>query len=110
MDNKCVCCGTLIPEGRQICPVCDEAMKTDSFTVDDRIDQAYRQGYANGTKELAEVKRLLASAYEVIKACGSCRATCINCYHDSTGCARESGFKWLYMDRVEKIIGGADSV
>ena len=22
MENRCVCCGAIIPEGRQVCPVC----------------------------------------------------------------------------------------
>ena len=24
MDNRCVCCGEIIPEGRQVCPACEE--------------------------------------------------------------------------------------
>ena len=27
-ENRCVCCGEVIPEGRQICPICDKE-KTD---------------------------------------------------------------------------------
>jgi RNA polymerase subunit RPABC4/transcription elongation factor Spt4 len=23
MDNTCVCCGAVIPEGRQVCPNCE---------------------------------------------------------------------------------------
>lgn len=26
-DNRCVCCGQIIPEGRQVCPVCEEKAK-----------------------------------------------------------------------------------
>ena len=26
-DNRCVCCGRIIPEGRQVCPVCEEKAK-----------------------------------------------------------------------------------
>lgn len=22
MDNTCVCCGVIIPEGRMVCPIC----------------------------------------------------------------------------------------
>lgn len=22
-DNRCVCCGEIIPEGRQVCPICE---------------------------------------------------------------------------------------
>lgn len=28
MDNRCVCCGEEIPEGRQVCPRCEK--ETDS--------------------------------------------------------------------------------
>lgn len=23
MENKCICCGVTIPEGRQVCPYCE---------------------------------------------------------------------------------------
>lgn len=23
-DNRCVCCGRIIPEGRQVCPICEQ--------------------------------------------------------------------------------------
>lgn len=25
MPNRCVCCGEIIPEGRQVCPSCEKA-------------------------------------------------------------------------------------
>lgn len=27
MENRCVCCGEIIPEGRWTCPKCDEEAK-----------------------------------------------------------------------------------
>ena len=24
MENRCVCCGKIVPEGRQVCPACDK--------------------------------------------------------------------------------------
>ena len=27
MNNTCICCGTIVPEGRQICPQCEDALK-----------------------------------------------------------------------------------
>lgn len=24
MENRCICCGEIIPEGRQICPCCEK--------------------------------------------------------------------------------------
>ena len=30
-ENRCVCCGRVIPEGRQVCPICEkEAGKRDN--------------------------------------------------------------------------------
>lgn len=29
MDNRCVCCGAIIPEGRQICTSCEESNKNE---------------------------------------------------------------------------------
>lgn len=26
MDDTCICCGAIIPEGRQICPQCEDAL------------------------------------------------------------------------------------
>jgi hypothetical protein len=23
MENTCICCGAIIPEGRQVCPICE---------------------------------------------------------------------------------------
>ena len=31
MDNFCVCCGDIIPEGRMVCPICEmEADETET--------------------------------------------------------------------------------
>ena len=27
MNNTCICCGTIVPEGRQICPQCEDSLK-----------------------------------------------------------------------------------
>ncbi len=26
-DNRCVCCGAIIPEGRQVCPNCEKKLE-----------------------------------------------------------------------------------
>jgi hypothetical protein len=28
MHNRCVCCGVIIPEGRQVCPSCEKKFGT----------------------------------------------------------------------------------
>ena len=40
MPERCVCCGAIIPEGRQVCPVCENGNVG--------AEQAYRNGYAKG--------------------------------------------------------------
>ena len=27
MEDRCICCGDIIPEGRQVCPNCEESVK-----------------------------------------------------------------------------------
>ena len=29
MDNRCVVCGAIIPEGRQVCPNCEQGQKAE---------------------------------------------------------------------------------
>ncbi len=38
MENKCVCCGAIIPEGRQVCPNC-ESKSNDKLKVGDKVYQ-----------------------------------------------------------------------
>lgn len=35
MENRCVCCGEIIPEGRQVCPSCESGR----FSEKERIEQ-----------------------------------------------------------------------
>jgi len=55
MDNLCVMCGAVIPEGRQTCPQCEAAVceTTDKIMtkVNDELEQAFRQGYTTGFEE-----------------------------------------------------------
>lgn len=65
-DNLCVVCGSIIPEGRMICPICGTKDDAESFAqlirkeipkpapefkVDDKYEQSFRQGYKTGFKE-----------------------------------------------------------
>ena len=34
MENRCVCCGAIVPEGRMVCPICE--MEADEGTVTGR--------------------------------------------------------------------------
>lgn len=54
MENKCVICGAVIPEGIQVCKNCDlvyrpieKGEKMDQFTA---TEQAYKNGYEQGQK------------------------------------------------------------
>ncbi len=33
MDNRCVCCGEIIPEGRMVCPNCEKQHYNNVFTL-----------------------------------------------------------------------------
>ncbi|MEE0968738.1 MAG: hypothetical protein U0M06_05135 [Clostridia bacterium] len=41
MEDKCVLCGDIIPEGIQVCPNCEK-------------NDTYRRGYANGVRDFAK--------------------------------------------------------
>lgn len=32
-DNRCVCCGEIIPEGRQVCPNCEKSAEDDPLII-----------------------------------------------------------------------------
>ena len=65
-DNLCVICGAVIPEERQVCPICGTKDEAESFAqlirreipkpvpefkVDDRYEQSFREGYIKGFEE-----------------------------------------------------------
>lgn len=72
-DNLCVICGTVIPEGRMICPMCGTKDDVESYAklirtdiqdeplakaaletalkIKDECEQAFRQGYLTGFNE-----------------------------------------------------------
>ena len=62
MDNTCIICGQIIPEGRQTCPMCgseagsfekvmSRPIAKPEFKVNDAAEQAFRQGYTAGFNE-----------------------------------------------------------
>lgn len=72
-DNLCVICGAVIPEGRQVCPMCGTKDDVESYAklirtdiqdeplakaaletalkIKDECEQAFRQGYLTGFNE-----------------------------------------------------------
>lgn len=37
MENRCVCCGGIIPEGRQICSKCEQGTKNKQYSITKEI-------------------------------------------------------------------------
>lgn len=56
MDNTCVCCGEIIPEGRMVCPNCENAFIDN---VEFRID--YNLIIPN--KELQEYEKIISGGF-----------------------------------------------
>ena len=62
MENRCVCCGEIIPEGIQVCPNCEElAFRSSlwrlfrehlinqySVFISSEVDKAVKEAYENG--------------------------------------------------------------
>ena len=39
-DNRCVCCGTIVPEGTQVCPACEQkGITVHKETKEERFDR-----------------------------------------------------------------------
>ena len=92
MEDKCVCCGEIIPEGRQVCPNCMVA-------VGKRLDLIDRQALLaklKGTSRYFSVKFDIeeaptVDAVEVVR--------CKDCKHREDGlCTLESvyDYPWYY--------------
>ena len=54
MEDRCVCCGAVIPEGRQVCPVCERGKKKGEIgfeTMFNMFCQGYDAGYKAGKED-----------------------------------------------------------
>ena len=46
MDNRCVCCGDIIPESRQVCAMCElKVLKSLEQQVDKKIYNVYTRRF-----------------------------------------------------------------
>lgn len=121
MDNNCVCCGQVIPEGAQVCRFCEnegahfaKVMEdkhrndtAEEFTVDDRLEQAFRQGYEAGTRDSDRVRELLGKAMRLVrKSCSCCDVKMLS--DKCKGRANpETCFRWKYYEEAEQLINKA---
>jgi len=51
-DDRCICCGAIIPEGRMVCPQCEQYCKDDhkkkkSTLIDDFFDKIDKRVLVN---------------------------------------------------------------
>jgi ribonucleoside-triphosphate reductase len=52
MDNRCICCGEIIPEGRQVCPVCEKLKVANKLGRGVKFERIRRiTGYLVGTMD-----------------------------------------------------------
>lgn len=52
MDNRCICCGEIIPEGRQVCPVCEKVKVGNKLGRGVKFERIRRiTGYLVGTMD-----------------------------------------------------------
>ena len=58
MDNKCVCCDAIIPEGRQVCPSCENK----KLIYADDLFAVLRDDINISGSNLAKVRRHIAEA------------------------------------------------
>lgn len=66
-ENRCICCGQIIPEGRQVCPACEAKNKVQAGLSDSFLEMAYRVVVFAGAKT-EEEKQLLEI---IVKCCNN---------------------------------------
>ena len=49
--NRCVCCGDIIPEGRQVCPACEKGERRTRFTPVESIPEQAPKGFRKNNGE-----------------------------------------------------------
>lgn len=57
MEDRCVCCGTIIPEGQQVCPNCMERADQDQALVD-FVEFAIDNGFEISEEQFREYKEM----------------------------------------------------
>ena len=59
-DNRCVVCGTTIPEGRQCCPSCERRVKNDEYSEGrGSVTQSAESGGEKQSRDNPSAHRLL---------------------------------------------------
>lgn len=74
MDEKCICCGAVIPEGRQVCPMCEELL---GFYKEGRLCLVPKEGYLAADEELRQLRAKERPQKPIISgvyACPRCKA------------------------------------
>ena len=73
MENRCVCCGEIIPEGRQVCPRCEKDVESedDLISRQQAIEAVKRIIHAGLSEEAiyAEIEQI-PKAYDKEKVIG----------------------------------------
>lgn len=58
MENRCIVCGDIIPEGRQICPLCESNLDAYKFCKRLNVDGDYSQCMTCASKNCPKRQRL----------------------------------------------------
>jgi RNA polymerase subunit RPABC4/transcription elongation factor Spt4 len=96
MDNKCVCCDEIIPEGRLVCPGCESRERTD-------MRKNRYSVYHNKTEQPVII---YATATECAKAMGI-KTNSFYRYICRMRSGKNRQRKWLvYEDEVEELEDG----
>lgn len=56
MPERCICCGEIIPEGRQVCPSCESGRKIANESENCCASLDYEKEYDKAMRELEKAK------------------------------------------------------
>lgn len=102
-DNRCVSCGDIIPEGRQVCPTCENTGGRNCRDLFRRIAEEYKGSIAETEdKVMIQSKNEIASYYQGGGVCKKDTVLCI------VYIWQDSGGRWSLgaEEKTFAILGG----
>ena len=82
MDNRCVCCGEIIPEGRQVCPNCNASVGT--HTVDSCESKNAKDIRKNCVTNYDRIRNMSVDELATLLGYSSCNVCPAKQFCDST--------------------------
>lgn len=95
-ENRCVCCGEIVPEGRQVCPTCEARASAPKYDPAEFFS-AERKRMTNAMRIRAMSDEEIAEWLAKITDCGECHVATSICLASEKLCA-SAWLDWLKQE------------